>query len=415
MLRRYLVIGLLLLISGGLSAQTADPNASGLSAERLQRIGQMIDRHIAAKDIPGAVTLVARHGQIVHLEARGLADLETKAPLTKDAVFELFSMTKPIVATAILILAEEGRLHLNEPIGTFVPEYQRLNVTVIAPQTEPANRPITIRDVLTHTSGLANGSTAVAGPDTSAALPDRTFPRQPTDRLADYVPRLAAAPLRFQPGTRWAYSGILGFDLLARVVEVVSGQSFDEFLRQRIFLPLGMTDTAHNPNAAQTRRLATRYQVTPDGLRILRSPYTEQYFGGGWGLKGTAEDYFRFAQMLANRGQFNGKRILSPRSVELMSGVSIPPSLPGRPSGEGYGLGVRVISDAAARGTWLSEGAYGWQGAAGTVFFIDPKHAIVAIALAHAPVPGLLQRFEQVVMQAIVDDGAGYVRTVSSR
>jgi CubicO group peptidase (beta-lactamase class C family) len=415
MLRRYLAIGLLLLISGGLSAQTADPSTSGFSAERLQRIGQMIDRHIAAKDIPGAVTLVARNGRIVHFEARGLADLETKTPLTKDTVFELFSMTKPVVATAILILAEEGRLHLNDPIGNFVPEYQRLNVTVVAPQTEPANRPITIRDVLTHTSGLASGTTAVAGTDTAVALADRTFPRQPTDTLADYVPRLAVAPLRFQPGTRWAYSGILGFDLLARVVEVVSGQSFDEFLRQRIFLPLGMTDTAHNLNASQTRRLATRYQVTPEGLRVLRSPYTERYFGGGWGLKGTAENYFHFAQMLVNNGEFNGKRILSPRSVELMSGVSIPSSLPGRPSGEGYGLGVRVVSDAAARGTWLSEGAYGWQGAAGTVFFIDPQQAIVAIALAHASLPRLLPQFEQVVMQALVEDQVNTVRTVSSR
>lgn len=422
--RKFVALGLVALATSGLAAQTVDRDNSGISRERLQRIGQMLDRHIGAKSIPGAVTLVARKGEIVHFAARGIADIATKKPMSKDTVFELFSMTKPVVATAILILAEEGLLHLNDPIGMFVPEYQKMNVLVDAPagtstgsatRTEPAHRPITVRDVLTHTSGLVGGTVAVADQGSPAPTAGAVSPRRPTDTLTDYIPRMAAVPLRFQPGTRWAYSGALGFDVLARVVEVASGQRFDQFLRQRIFSPLGMADTAHNLAATQVQRLATRYQMTPAGLQVLVSSYTEPYFGGGWGVKGSTEDYFRFAQMLLNRGELNGTRILAPRSVELLSAVSIPASLPGRPAGEGYGLGVRVISDSAARGTWLSDGAYGWQGAAGTAFFIDPKQEIVAIVMAHAPLSRLLPDFEQVVMQALVDNGRSRVPSVSSR
>jgi CubicO group peptidase (beta-lactamase class C family) len=404
------------------TAQRGPAVDSGVSPERVQRIGQLMDRHIAAGNIPGAVTLVARKGRIVHFEARGLADLASRRPMARDTVFELFSMTKPIVATAIMILAEEGRLTLNDPVGKFVPEYQRLSVRPVPASgaestngsgaTEPQVRPITLGDVLTHTAGLANGTLAIAVDGAAPPADVAQTPRRPTDTLADYVPRMAVAPLRFQPGTQWAYSGILGFDLLARVVEVASGYSFDRFLRERVFAPLKMPDTAHNLTETQAQRVATRYQLNEGTLTPVITPYTRVYFGGGWGLKGTAGDYFRFAQMLLNKGQLDGVRILSPRGVELLARPVIPDTLPGRPVGEAYGLGVRVVAGGANRfggGAWLANGSYGWQGAAGTCFFIDPTHEVVGIVLtatngACAQPTAVLPAFEAAVIQAIVGE-----------
>jgi CubicO group peptidase (beta-lactamase class C family) len=400
-----------------LAARQALDHHQGMSAQRLMQIGAMLDRHIAAGAIPGAVSLVARKGQVVHFEARGFADLASKRPMARDTVFELFSMTKPVVAVAVLILVEEGRIGLNEPIGTYVPAYQRLNVVVTAPpgtngsaRTEPAARPITVGDVLTHTSGLVGGTLDLADAGAAPATDPAVQRRLASDTLADYIPRMAAAPLRFQPGTRWAYSGIVGFDLLARVVEVASGKPFDQFLRDRIFVPLKMSDTAHNIDTARTQRLATRYQPSEKGLQVVRTPYTATYFGGGWGLKGTAADYLRFAQMLLNRGTLDGVRVMSPRAVELLARAFIPDTLPGRVPGEGYGLGVRVVlgGPSAFGGAWLSEGSYGWEGAAGTCFFIDPKQQVVGIVMtstntACGPPLRVRTAFEAAVMQAIVE------------
>ena len=360
------------------------------------------------------MTVVASKGRVVHFEARGLADIASNTRMTEDTVFELWSMTKPITAAAILTLAEEGRLRLDDPVGRFVPEYQQLSVTsppgpvataaAVPLSQTPADRPITIRDVLTHTAGLVSGSIAVPRPEIAADVPVAGRPRLPTDTIGDYVTRMAEVPLLFQPGTRYQYSGALGFDLLARVVEVVSGQTFDQFLREWLFRPLGMKDTAHNLTEPQRQRLATRYQRTPDGFQVPETPYTDIYFGGGWGLKGTAEDYLRFAQMLLNEGELDGKRVLSPRAVELMRSAHIDDTLPGRLAGEGYGLGVRVITDGAKRATWLSNGTYGWSGFAGTHFFVDPLQDIVGILMVHTRDAGLRADFETVVMQALVNE-----------
>jgi CubicO group peptidase (beta-lactamase class C family) len=374
-------------LAASVAAQRSESTDAGVSHERLLRIGQMIDRRIEAREIPGAVSLVAIDGRIVHFDARGQLDLDSKRPMPREAIFSLASLTKPITAAAVLMLVEEGRVRLTDPVSRFIPEFKDLKVAVTLSQTGPASRPITIRDLLTHTSGIV--------------APAR-IPTEPTATLAAVIPRFAAEPLEFQPGTRWTYSNTVAFDTLARIVEVVSGKTYDRFLRDRIFEPLGMHDTAHVLDAAQKQRFARRYDIAPNGLKPFQRADPPSYFGGGWGLHSTAQDYFRFAQMLLNKGELDGKRLLSPRAVELMAAVHIPDTLPGRQAGEGWGLGVRVISHAALRNTWLSNGSFGWTGASGTHFWIDPEERLVAVLMAQAPAVALKPDFETLVMQAVV-------------
>ena len=369
------------------AAQQGESTETGVSRERLSRIGQMIDRRIDAREVPGAVSLVAIDGRIVHFEARGQLDLESRKPMPKDAIFSLASLIKPVTAAAVLMLVEEGRIRLTDPVSQFIPEFKDLKVAVTTSQTAPANRPITIRDLLTHTSGL------VAPP---------RIPTEPAATLATVIPRFGAEPLEFQPGSRWTYSNTVAFDTLARIVEIVSGKTYDRFLRDRIFEPLGMKDTAHVLDAAQKPRFARRYDVVPGGLKPFERFDPPLYFGGGWGLHSTAQDYFRFAQMLLNGGEFEGRLLLSPRAVELMSGIHIPDTLPGRQPGESWGLGVRVISSSALRASWLSTGSFGWSGASGTHFWVDPEKHLVAVLMAPAPAVGFRPDFETLVMQAVV-------------
>ena len=377
----------LVLLSASVAARQGESTDAGVSRERLLRIGQMIDRRIDAREIPGAVSLVAIDGRIVHFEARGQLDLESRKPMPKDAIFSLASLTKPVTAAAVLMLVEEGRIRLTDPVSQFIPEFKDLKVGVSPSQTVPASRPVTIRDLLTHTSGVV--------------APVR-IPTEPTATLASIIPRYGTEPLEFQPGTRWMYSNSVAFDTLARIVEIASGKTYDRFLRERIFEPLGMKDTAHVLDAAQKPRFARRYDVVPGGLKPFERFDPPSYFGGGWGLHSTAQDYFRFAQMLLNGGEFEGKRLLSPRAVELMSGIHIPDTLPGRQPGEGWGLGVRVISSSALRTSWLSNGSFGWSGASGTHFWVDPDKHLVGVLMAQAPAAGFRPDFETIVMQAVV-------------
>ena len=398
----FLILAALPLMAATLP--NAKPEEAGFSSERLQRIHQMLQRRIDAHDIAGAVTLVARNGRIVHFETHGLMDIETNRPMARDAIFRMASMSKPVTGTAIMMLAEEGKLRLTDPVSKFIPEFKDLKVAVAkagstpnAPQfyTVPADREITIRDLLTHTSGLVSGPISTA----EAAK----LGRKPTDTLADYIPRLASVPLEFQPGSRWSYTPGAGFDTLGRIVEIVSGQTFDVFLKQRIFDPLGMKDTFFSPPEDRLQRIATNYRKTAKGLEKLPDPGPTKYFSGAGGLRSSADDYVLFGQMLANGGQLNGKRLLSPRSVELMSSVFVPDTLPGRPRGEGFGLSVRVVSDSAARNTFLSKGSYGWSGAFGTHFWVDPKQKMVAIYLVQTPINEIRGDFENLVMQSIVE------------
>jgi CubicO group peptidase (beta-lactamase class C family) len=339
-------------------------------------------------------------------------DIETNKPMTKDAIFRIASMTKPVVGVAVLMMVEEGKIRLTDPVSRFIPEFKDLKVAV--PQgnagqgggrgapppkfyTVPAEREITIRDLLTHTSGLVSGTISTAEAT--------KFQRKPGDTLADYIPHLSQVPLEFQPGSRWSYSPGAGFDTLGRIVEIVSGQKLDQFLKQRIFDPLGMKDTAFNINEVQKPRVATMYQKTASGLQ--RSPNQPAppttYFSGGGGLSSTADDYSKFAEMLVKGGQFNGKRLLSPRTVELMGSPYASDTLPGRARGEAWGLSVRVITDAVARNISLSNGSFGWQGAFGTHFWVDPKEKLVGLLMVQTSNQEMIRDFETAVMQSIVE------------
>lgn len=393
----------------------AKPEEVGFSTERLQKIHQMLQRRIDAGDIAGAVTLVARNGRIAHFETHGLMDIETSKPMAKDAIFRLASMTKPVTGVAIMMLVEDGKVRLMDPVSKFIPEFKDMKVVVprtsgtapaaqggrgaaaSAPQfyTVPAEREITIRDLLTHTSGLVSGPISTAEAAKVA--------RKPNETLADYIPRLGSIPLEFQPGSRWSYSPGAGFDTLGRIVEIASGQTYDVFLKQHIFDPLGMKDTFFSPPENLIPRFASNYQKTAKGLEKQPDPGPTKYFAGSGGLRSTAEDYSLFAQMLVNGGQLSGKRLLSPRTVELMGSVYAPDTLPGRAKGEGFGLSVRVVSDAVARNTALSNGSYGWSGAFGTHFWVDPKQKMIAIYLVQTSNPEIQRDFENSVMQALVE------------
>jgi len=410
---------ILLLLSFLLSTAAAEtPRAKaedvGISSQRLLRINELMQRHIDAGDFSGAVTLVARNGRIAHLAAQGLMDIETRKPMATDAMFRIMSMTKPVVGVAVLMLIEEGKVRLNDPISRFIPEFKDIKVGVLqgnqppappagqrgAPPrfyTVPADREITVKDLLTHTSGL------VSGPISNSENAKVSLKGKESN--ADYIPRLGQVPLEFQPGTRWAYSAQAGFDTLVLVVERASGMKFDQFAAQRIFGPLGMKDTFFYPAASYNTRIATRYNKTDKGLVKQNDPnfMNGVFFSGGGGLFTTTEDYLQFGQMLVNGGELSGKRLLAPRTVEMMRSAFIPDTLQGRQRGESFGLSVRVLTDPIQRGVALSTGTFGWSGAYGTHFWADPKEKVVAVLMTQTANGQARADFETMVMQAIVE------------
>ena len=421
MRRALLIFSAILAIalpSPAASVQTAKPEQTGFSSERLARIHDMVQRHMDAHDISGAVTLVARNGKVAHFEAQGLADIESRKPMSKDSLFWIMSMTKPVVGTSVLMLMEEGKLRLTDPVSKFIPEFKGMKVAVMqdrpantpAPArgtpplfyTVPATRELTIQDLLTHVNGLNTGGPASTAEVAKIAL-------KAGESLADYIPRLATTPLDFQPGTRWQYSATAAWDTLERVVEVITGQPFDRFARERIFDPLGMKDTGYRPSPEQLARIAKQYRGADGTLtKVDNKPLflnNPTYLSGGGGLESSAEDYLQFAQMLANRGELNGKRLLGTKTVELMSSVFVPDTLPGRAKGRSFGLSVQVISDHIAADTPISNGSFGWDGAYGTHFWVDPKEKIVGIFMIQAAGPNRQMNpdFENAVMQALVD------------
>ncbi len=394
--------------------EEASPESLGFSPERLERVAALMQREIDANVFPGAVTLIARDGRIAYFRAQGVMDLETRRPMTTDAVFRIMSMTKPVVAVSILMMVEEGKVRLTDPVSRFIPEFRAL--AVLAPddtargsrragaaRTVPAEREITIRDLLTHTAGFmtTDGPSGAAGIGIGSG-----------ESLADLMPRLAAVPLDFQPGTQWAYSGQFGFDVLARVVEIASGLPFDRFVRERILDPLGMTDTSFDFPGEGHPRLAGLYRTADGELEpVPEMPFVNGvYFSGGGGLFSTAADYLEFARMLANGGRLGDVRLLSRKSVDLMRSAFVPDTLPGRTAGEGYGLGVRVVTDPAARNTLVSKGTWGWSGAFNTHFFIDPEERIIGLFMTQSAFLEsrwqFRDEFETAVMQALADDGA---------
>lgn len=394
-------------VSGG-SVPSAKPETAGMSSERLQRVHDAVQRHIDAGAITGAVTLVARKGHVVHFQAHGLMDTESKRPMEKGAIFRIASMSKPVTAVAVLMLVEEGKIRLSDPVSRFLPEFKKMQVAVARPvkapgddpfYTVPADRELTIRDLLTHTSGLMSWQSQIPVPKLES-----------TATLATYIPQFAKVPLDFQPGTQWSYSGRGGPDLLSRIVELVTGQTYDAFLRARLFEPLGMKDTFFYPPDDRRPRMVTLYQRSPNGLMKAANQdgfSLPNYHSGAGGLMSTAEDYLQFGQMLANGGELNGKRILSPRTVELMSSNHVGDMFNGklgRPArGMGFGLLVAVIQDPVAAGLRLSTGTFGWDGAYGTQMWVDPKEKMVTLIMMQTQTPVLQRDFENAVMQAIID------------
>jgi CubicO group peptidase (beta-lactamase class C family) len=381
----------------------AAPEDVGLSSERLERVGSAIQRSVDDGLIAGGVSLVARHGKIAYFKAVGMADRESKKPMQKDSIFRICSMSKPITSVAVMILYEEGRFTLDDPVSDYLPEFKHMKVLDPPwPQdkTSPpgalvdAKRPITIFQLLTHTSGLTYQWNARLGKAyRDAGIGAGLASEEGT--IAEGVKKLAAIPLLFQPGDAWEYS--LADDVLGRLVEVISGMPFDKFLEERIFKPLGMKDSGFFLPDEKIPRLATAYTYYPDkGLNPIlpgqviteesgfsysadypaRAPRT--YFSGGGGLTSTTEDYYRFCQMMLNGGELNGVRIISRKSVELMSQNHVQ----GKLQDQGYGLGFGDVSSARQLTELGSVGSYYWGGFYYTSFMIDPKEDMVIVFMA---------------------------------
>jgi CubicO group peptidase (beta-lactamase class C family) len=404
---------------------TASPETVGLSSERLERITSAIQKSVDDGRIAGGVALVARHGKIVYLKAVGMADRDAKKPMRAETIFRICSMTKPITSVAVMMLYEEGRFLLNQPVSDFIPEFK--NMKVLDPpypqdKTSPpgalvnAKRPITIHHLLTHTAGLSYGGDRLGKTYRDAGINGGLIQNEGT--IGDAMKKLGGVPLLFQPGDVWEYS--LADDVLGYLVEVVSGMPLDKFFQERIFKPLGMKDTYFFLPDEKVPRLATAYtyypekglqpildkQVVKDGDSTYSADYPyrgpRSYFSGGGGLSSTAEDYYRFCQMMLNGGQLNGTRLLSRKSVELMSRNHVEEK---RVDGA-YGLGFGVYSEPKYLEELGSVGSYYWGGFYYTTFVIDPKEDLVAIFMGQLHPTGGLNldgRAIRLAYQAIKD------------
>lgn len=355
------------------------------AAKGLATIRARIEAGIAAGRYPGAVFAVARGGRVLDLEAAGFADDSSRALMRTDSIFRSMSMTKPITAVAAMMMVEEGKLNLDEPVARVLPEFSGWGVA-----GAPA---LTLRHLLTHTSGIGFGS-----------IP---FKRS---TLEARVRQTAARKMEVPAGREWAYSGFDGPDVVARMIEVAAGEPYDHFVRRRIFEPLGMKDTGWVLSAGQQLRLVALYaakdgKVTPASLPLPDVSYPS----GGAGLYTTAPDYLRFAQMLAENGALGGVRILKPSSVAELRGAQLPAGFPGLTPGTGFGLLMRRVVDPVAAGSPLPEGAYGWSGAYGTHFWVDPKTKLSAVWMVNLSTAGGAgspdaHAFEQFVMTACARD-----------
>jgi CubicO group peptidase (beta-lactamase class C family) len=376
------------------------PETVGLAANRLATIRAVMDRHVAEKKMAGAMGLIARRGKIAYQETYGMADIEAGKPMRLDTIHRIYSMSKPITSVAVMMLYEEGKFQLNDPVAKFLPEFAKMQIAVEEkdPQTgKPvmktvaAKRPITVRDLLRHTAGLSYG---VFG-DTLVDQEYRKAKILGQLNLAEFVTQLAAIPLQYEPGTRWHYS--VSVDVLGRLVEVLSGKPFDQFLQERIFTPLDMRDTGFFVPAEKKDRLAKLYSPTREGniqpapICATRQECYEKFpdavpsflqsmgmQSGGGGLVSTATDYLHFCQMLLNQGQYEGRRLLSRKTVQLLSSDNLG-SLPGMAPGYGFGLGFAVSKAPGEAGMLGSPGEYNWGGAAGTKFWIDPQEEMIGI------------------------------------
>jgi len=387
-------------------SKVSRPEDSGFSTERLGRMTKWFQGDVEKGAIPGAVVLVARDGHLVYLQAIGYRDREKHIAMKPDAIFRIASMSKPITTVAVMMLAEEGKIDLLAPVAQYLPEFKDVKVGVEKTESsdgkpaltlEDPRRPMTVQDLLRHTSGLVYGpfgNTLVHQAYSKANLFDAN------QSLAEFVTKLSKLPLAHQPGSVWEYG--MSIDVLGRIVEVVSGMPFDRFVEERISGPLGMHDTAFYLNAAQAARLAEPQVDPATGKRPGASSAEDltkekqKWFSGGGGLLSTAADYARFCQMLLNRGELNGVRLLSPKTIALMTSDQLPPEIPRlgyeemAPTpemGQSFGLGFAVRTDAGHSPVPGSVGDYFWAGAYGTYFWIDPREKTFAVMMVQMPFP----------------------------
>ena len=376
----------------------AAPEEVGMSSERLQRVSALMQRNIDQDLLSGTVTLIARHGKVVHLEAQGSNHKEVSDTMAADDIFVIMSMTKPIVSTALMMLYEEGHFRLDDPISRWLPNYagQTVHRTIGGRAiSEPAARAVTVRHVLSHTSGL---STRRSGQGARPAT------------LAESIDQASDIPLAFHPGDEWQYGA--STDFVAILVEKISGRNLRDFLRERIFEPLEMSDTYYNVPDAKADRIAAVYRPSgPDNtIELFRAPGPDQptrFFGGQAGLHSTAADYFRFHQMILNGGELDGVRLLSPRTVNLMISNHVGDKLVYvRGPGYGFGLGYGVVTDPGQATDHLSPGSFLWGGAWGTVAWVDPVENMLGILMMQITSYRHLtvrQDFSTVASQAIIE------------
>ena len=416
------LLGVLVLCVSSLAQDltSAKPESVGLSSDRLERIETVVKHDIDDKRIAGAVTLVVRHGKVAWFKAQGMSDREAAKPMPNDAMFRICSMTKPITSVAVMMLYEEGKFLLEDPVSKYLPEFKSPKVLVKPakgePYSIPATKEITIRDLLRHTSGITYQWNDDLGPMYEKANVASGL-LQYDGTIGDSVKQLAALPLLFNPGDKFEYS--LGIDVLGRLVEVVSGKPLDDFFRTRIFEPLGMKNTYFFPPENKLDLLATAYTYYPDkGLnRFPDTPiregsfaYSADYpsrgpkklFSGGAGLVSTAMDYARFCQMMLNDGKVGNTRLLSRKSVELMTHDQL-----GKISQDmGFGIGFGVDGAKAPLSELGSVGSYGWGGFFYTEFSIDPKEEMIVIFMAQLHPTGdltLNRQVHELAYQAIND------------
>ena len=386
----------------------ADPEEVGMSSERLQRIDTLMQEYIDADLLAGTVTLVARGGKVVHLAAYGDRYVEEDLPMGTDDIFVIMSMTKPIVSTALMMLHEEGKFLLTDPVTKWIPEIAGKEVLLtdeLGTRRVPAERPITVRHILTHTSGVDPDRRLLTQEELDQ-LPG--FQNRGRVTLEESILRRASLPLNFQPGERWQYGSSTNY--VALLVQRISGQNMDDFLRERIFEPLGMYDTYYNVPESKVDRTAAVYSPGEDGkIKLRRAPeYREtKYFGGVAGLSSTAADYWRFHQMILNGGEFDGVRLLSPKTIDLMITNHIGDlEVTLRGPGYGFGLGYSMLTDPGKAKESLTPGSFGWGGAYCTYFFVDPAEDMIGIFMTQiSPYRHLdvRQQFSTLATQAIVE------------
>ena len=400
---------------------SARPEAVNLSSERLARLPAGMQTLVDHGRLAGAVTLVARRGKVVEFEATGKRDLAADAPMQKDTIFRIYSMTKPITGVALMILFEEGKWQLNDPVANYIPEFAQLKVFSIDAQGNIAlveqNHPVTMRELLSHSGGFTYG---IFGNSPVDKLQREADVLNINNSLDEFIKRMAKLPLNAQPGSEWHYS--VSVDIQGYIVQKLSGMPFDEFLEKRLFKPLGMVDTGFYVPKDKLSRFAELYRYDQGGkLQAVKTNESlnhdfaakPAFISGGGGLVSTASDYLRFCQMLLNGGQLEGVRILSPRTVDLMSTNVLTPNLSIFSPGAGFGLNFAVYTDPVAAGGYYGKGTYFWGGAAGTWFWIDPANELIVIgmvqqmagtgAVAVAGVPDLRGLSHAYTYQAMLD------------